>query len=148
VTYRAIDEFKISRALRIAVPGPVLGTGLITRVLGHSSIGVHRDEIEGTIESALWAWSAGSALEFGDMYQSTEWVHGLTGNWDTSTSKAVRDRWLASPSLGKIRLSSSHVGVRGLGLAGPGSNSTNGRWPDAKVLGGHAPTSTKLKVLG
>lgn len=52
-TYLAANELQISGALGIAVAGTVLCTGLVGRVLGHASVLVHSDEVEGSIQTAL-----------------------------------------------------------------------------------------------
>ena len=48
----AVDELEITRALGIAVAGTVLGAGLVARVLGLATVLVHRDKVQGTIETA------------------------------------------------------------------------------------------------
>jgi len=48
----AVDELKVARALSIAVAGTVLGASLVARVLAHTTISVHGDEVEGTVETA------------------------------------------------------------------------------------------------
>jgi hypothetical protein len=50
--YLSVDELDIVWALRIAVSGSVLGTSLVARVLGHTTVGFHLREVDGTIETA------------------------------------------------------------------------------------------------
>ena len=50
--YLSINELQVTRALRVAVTGTVLGTCLVVGELGHATIGVHLDEVEGTVETA------------------------------------------------------------------------------------------------
>jgi hypothetical protein len=47
-----VDELEITRALSIAVTGTILGTSLVGRVLGQSTILVHGHEVESTVETA------------------------------------------------------------------------------------------------
>jgi hypothetical protein len=39
------------RALRVAVTSSILGASLVARVLGQSTVGVHLDEVDGTVET-------------------------------------------------------------------------------------------------
>lgn len=48
----AIDELDVLGALRIAVAGTVLGTSLVARVLGKTTIQVHGNEVKSAIETA------------------------------------------------------------------------------------------------
>jgi len=48
----AVDELQITGALSIAVTGTVLGTGLVALVLGHTTVLVHGDEVQGAVETA------------------------------------------------------------------------------------------------
>lgn len=48
----AVDELDVTRALRVAVAGAVLGASLVTRELGHTTISSHLGEVEGAIETA------------------------------------------------------------------------------------------------
>lgn len=52
MTYLAVDELDVTRALRIAVTSTVLGTGLVAGELGHSTIRVHLTEVQSTVETA------------------------------------------------------------------------------------------------
>ncbi|KAL3295588.1 glycosyl hydrolase family 7 [Colletotrichum asianum] len=44
----AADELEVASALGVAVSSTVLGTGLVGGVLGHATVLVHLDEVEGT----------------------------------------------------------------------------------------------------
>ena len=82
-TYLAVDELQITGALGIAVAGSVLGTGLVGRVLGHSTVGIHGDKIQGSVQAALVVMLAS--------HFKTQFMGGgfcLTGRLETSTSKA------------------------------------------------------------
>lgn len=46
-----VDKLQVVRALGIAVTSSVFGTGLVGRVLGHTAVLVHLDEIEGTVKT-------------------------------------------------------------------------------------------------
>jgi hypothetical protein len=48
----AVDELEITRALRVAIAGTVLGTGLVAGVLGRTTILIHGDEVQSTVETA------------------------------------------------------------------------------------------------
>jgi len=50
-TYLSVDELQVLRALSITVAGAVLGACLVVWVLGKSTIGVHGDEVEGTVQA-------------------------------------------------------------------------------------------------
>lgn len=52
-TYLAVDELEVTRALAVAITSPVLGTGLIRRVLGHATVGSHGHKVQSTVETAL-----------------------------------------------------------------------------------------------
>jgi len=49
---QAVDELDVTGALSIAVTGTVLGTGLVAAVLGDTTVKVHGDEVQGTVEAA------------------------------------------------------------------------------------------------
>jgi len=51
-TYLTVDELQITWALRIAVSNTILGTSLVARVFGHSTVLVHGDEVKGAVETA------------------------------------------------------------------------------------------------
>jgi len=51
-THLASNELDVARTLSVAVPSSVLGTSLVAGVLGHTTVGVHLDEVEGAIETA------------------------------------------------------------------------------------------------
>ena len=51
-TNLAVDELKIPRALSIAIASSVLGASLVGRILGSSTISIHGDEVDGTVETA------------------------------------------------------------------------------------------------
>jgi hypothetical protein len=51
-TNLSVDELDVLRTLSITVSGTILGTGLVARVLGHSSIGIHLSEVQSTVQSA------------------------------------------------------------------------------------------------
>lgn len=46
------DELQVTRTLRVAVSNTVLSTGLVVRVLGDTTVGVHGHKVEGTIQTA------------------------------------------------------------------------------------------------
>ena len=50
--YSAVDELEITWALSITVTGSVFGTSQVGGVLGHSTIGIHLGEVEGTVQAA------------------------------------------------------------------------------------------------
>lgn len=52
LSYQTVDELDVTRALRIAVTSSVLGTGLVVFVLAHAAIGVHRCEVQRTVQTA------------------------------------------------------------------------------------------------
>lgn len=52
VTDLSVDKLNILRALRVAVARSVLGTSLVVRELGHTTILVHRDEVDGAVKTA------------------------------------------------------------------------------------------------
>ena len=52
VTYLAIDEFDVVRALGVAVTSTILGTGFIIGEPRNTAIGVHLYQVEGTVETA------------------------------------------------------------------------------------------------
>lgn len=52
-TYKTVNELQVSWALAVAVSGSVLGTGLVARILGHATIGVHGNEVQSTVQAAL-----------------------------------------------------------------------------------------------
>ena len=51
-SYLTIDELEIARALRVTISRSVLCTSFVCRVLGHSAIFIHRDEVESPILAA------------------------------------------------------------------------------------------------
>lgn len=51
--YLTVDELEITRALAVAVASSVLGSGRVGGVLGQTTVGVHRDEVHGAVETAL-----------------------------------------------------------------------------------------------
>lgn len=50
----AVDELQVARTLAVAVAGSVLGTRQVGWVLGQAAVGIHGDEIEGSVEAALY----------------------------------------------------------------------------------------------
>lgn len=50
-TDKTVNEFNVSRALRVAVTSSVLCTGLVGWEPGYTTIGVHLREVDGTIET-------------------------------------------------------------------------------------------------
>lgn len=52
LSYHAIDELEIPRALGITVSGSVLGTGLVARVFRHATIGIHSHKVQSTVQTA------------------------------------------------------------------------------------------------
>lgn len=52
LTHLSGDELEVSRALSITVTGTKLGTSLVGRVLGKTTIGVHLDKVQGTVDTA------------------------------------------------------------------------------------------------
>lgn len=50
-THLAVDELQVPRALRITVASSVLGTSLVAIVLGHTTIGIHGNEVQSSVES-------------------------------------------------------------------------------------------------
>lgn len=46
------DEFQITRTLRVAVSNTVLSTSLVVGVLGDTTVGIHGDKVEGTVQTA------------------------------------------------------------------------------------------------
>lgn len=50
-TYLAVDELQISRALRVTVTSTVLSAGLVILVLGETTIGIHGDEVQSTVQT-------------------------------------------------------------------------------------------------
>lgn len=53
LTYLATDELQVTSALSVTVSGTVLGTSLVGRVLAHTTVLVHGDEVEGTVKTAV-----------------------------------------------------------------------------------------------
>ena len=51
-TNLSIDELDVMRALGVAVTSPVLGTRLVAGRLGHPTISVHGNEVEGSVKTA------------------------------------------------------------------------------------------------
>jgi hypothetical protein len=51
-TYDTVDELDVPGALRITVASSVLGTSLVVGVLRETTISVHLDEVESTVETA------------------------------------------------------------------------------------------------
>lgn len=51
-THLSGDELEVSRALSITVTGTKLGTSLVGWVLGKTTIGVHLDKVQGTVDTA------------------------------------------------------------------------------------------------
>ena len=50
--YLAIDELDVLRALSVAVASSVLGTSLVAGIFRQTTIGVHLDEVQSTVETA------------------------------------------------------------------------------------------------
>lgn len=48
----AVDELEITGALGVTVARAVGGAGLVARVLGHATVRVHGDEVEGAVQTA------------------------------------------------------------------------------------------------
>jgi hypothetical protein len=49
----SVDEFDVSRALRVAITRSVLGSGLVGSVgLGNTTVGVHLRKVESAVETA------------------------------------------------------------------------------------------------
>jgi hypothetical protein len=51
-SYLAVDELEITRALRVTVTSTVLGTGLVGRVLAHTTVLIHADEVDSAVQPA------------------------------------------------------------------------------------------------
>lgn len=51
-SYLSVDELDVLGALRVAVSGSVLSTGLVASVLGLSTIGVHGDKVQSAVQTA------------------------------------------------------------------------------------------------
>ena len=52
VTYLAIDELDIVRALGVAVTSSVFCTSFVGRIFGHTTVGVHLNEVDGSVKTA------------------------------------------------------------------------------------------------
>lgn len=65
MSYLAVNKLHVPRALRITVSSSVLGTSLVTIVLGHSTICVHGGEVQGTIQTARKLRDVHVEREFG-----------------------------------------------------------------------------------
>ena len=50
-TRLSVDELDVVRTLRVAVTGTVLGTSFVVGELGHTTILVHLDEVDGTVQA-------------------------------------------------------------------------------------------------
>jgi len=50
-THLSGNEFDITRALRVAVTSSILGASLVSGVLGHTTVRVHLDEVESSVEA-------------------------------------------------------------------------------------------------
>lgn len=50
--YLTVDEFEITRALRITVANAVFRTGFVGGVFLHSAISIHGNEVQGSVKSA------------------------------------------------------------------------------------------------
>jgi hypothetical protein len=50
-THLTIDEFEITRALGVTISRPILRTGFVSGIFSHSTILVHRDEVQSAIET-------------------------------------------------------------------------------------------------
>lgn len=48
----AVDELQVTRALSITVASSVLSTSLVASVLGLATVGVHGDEVQGSVQAA------------------------------------------------------------------------------------------------
>lgn len=53
MSYLATDELQVTSTLGIAVSSTILGTSLVGRVLGHTTISVHGDKVQSRVEAAL-----------------------------------------------------------------------------------------------
>ena len=54
LTHLSGNELEVSGALSITVTGTKLGTSLVGWVLGKTTIGVHLDKVQGTVDAAAW----------------------------------------------------------------------------------------------
>lgn len=72
LSYQTVDELNVTRALRIAVTSSILGTGLVVFILGQATIGVHRCEVQSTVQTA---WEVGDVNVKGELI--VEEVEGL-----------------------------------------------------------------------
>lgn len=56
-TYQAVDELEVTRALAVAVACSVLGASSVGGVLGHATVGVHGNKVNGTVQAALYLFA-------------------------------------------------------------------------------------------
>lgn len=54
MTHLSGNELEVSGALSITVTGTKLGTSLVGWVFGKTTIGVHLDKVQGTVDAAAW----------------------------------------------------------------------------------------------
>lgn len=52
LSYQTVDELDVTRALRVAVTSSILGTGFVVVILAQATVGVHRCEVESTVQTA------------------------------------------------------------------------------------------------
>lgn len=53
-SYLAGNELEVSGALSITVTCSVRGSSLVGRVLGKTTIGIHLDKVQGTVDTTTW----------------------------------------------------------------------------------------------
>jgi len=53
-THLAGNELEVSGALGVTVTCTVRSSSLVGRVLGKTTIGVHLDKVQGTVDTAAW----------------------------------------------------------------------------------------------
>lgn len=70
------DELEISGALCVTVTCSVRSSSLVGRVLGKTTIGVHLDKVQGTVDPA--AWKTGQLANLGQLFS----FRGLTKTGD------------------------------------------------------------------
>jgi hypothetical protein len=50
--YETVNKLDVTGALAVAVAGTVLGSGGVAVVLGHATIGIHGDKVQGSVQAA------------------------------------------------------------------------------------------------
>lgn len=53
LAHLSIDKLQVTRALAVAVASSVGSTSLVSRVLGQTTVGVHRDEVQSSVQTTL-----------------------------------------------------------------------------------------------